>query len=71
MTKYEVGDVVTYQAFGGVNRVVLVTNKESDINKGLSGFDGLLVDPITYEPTGHGVWGYDDQITTVRKLENA
>jgi hypothetical protein len=71
MTKYNVGDVVTYQAIGGVNRVVLVTNKESDIKNGLSGFDGLLVDPITYEPLGHGVWGYDHQITSVRKLEHA
>lgn len=76
MTKYNVGDVVSYLAFGGVRRVVLVTNKESDIKNGRSGFDGVLVDEITYQPIeageyGNGVWGYDDQILTVRKLQHA
>lgn len=76
MTKYNVGDVVSYLAYGGVHRLVLVTNKESDIKNGRSGFDGILVDPITYEPLegevfGNGVWGFDDQIMSVRRLQHA
>lgn len=76
MTKYNVGDVVSYLAFGGVHRLVLVTNKESDIKNGRSGFDGILVDEFTHQPIeegeyGNGVWGYDDQILAVRKLQHA
>lgn len=59
-SNYEVGDVVSYEAFGGAARVVVVTHKVDDVKKGLPGFDGyLLMDP-TYT-----VWGYDDQITNV------
>lgn len=76
MTKYNVGDVVSYLAFGGERRLVLVTNKESNIQHGRSGFDGVLVDEITYQPIASsyyptGVWGYDDQIITVRRLQHA
>lgn len=76
MTKYEVGDVVVYSPFGGGRRAVLVTNKESDIKNGRSGFDGLLVNEYDYQPIesdmfGGTVWGYDDQIISVRRLEHA
>lgn len=67
MNKYEVGDVVTYYAFGNVRRVVLVTNKEEEV------FDGVMVDEVTYQPVVSDVtyWGYNDQIVAVRKLQHA
>lgn len=67
-----VGDIITYEAFGGVRRTVRVTSHESDIKNGRPGFDGVLVTqdgtPIQGDPFGGEVWGYDDQITGVIAL---
>ncbi len=60
MLKYRVGSTITYKAFGGVVRNVVVENKERDIKNGRPGFDGHM----EYKKSA-GVWGYDDQIVHV------
>lgn len=70
MNTYQVGDVVVYYAFGNERRAVKVTNKEDEV------FDGVMVDEVTYQPITLGgfsgeVWGYNDQIVSVRRLEHA
>lgn len=64
MYEYEVGDTITYSAFGGEQRTVLVVGKYEDVKNGRPGFDGVYPDETT---PGHGVWGYDDQITRVER----
>ena len=61
---YQVGDIVTYQPFGGGMRRVRVTHKEPDIKRGEPGFDGVL---LGGEDAGELVWGYDDQILMVSR----
>ena len=62
---YEVGDTITYVAFGGEERTVIVTEKYEDVKNGLPGFDAVFPD---YDPaTDSGVWGYDNQIIRVDK----
>lgn len=54
------GDVVVYEAFGGVRREIVVEQAEQDVKNGYPGFDGHMVnDP------GSTVWGYDDQIVSI------
>jgi hypothetical protein len=55
----KVGDIVTYDSFGGCTRRVRVTHWDSDIKNGRSGFDGVVLG------SGLSVWGYDDQILTI------
>ena len=61
--EYEVGDTVTYTAFGGEQRTVIVTEKYEDVKNGRPGFDAVW--PII--ATDEGVWGYDDQIIRVER----
>ena len=58
MFKYRIGSVIKYTAFGGVVRVVTITEKEADIKNGRPGFGGDMAD-------GQLVWGYDSQIIQV------
>ena len=58
MFKYRIGSVIKYSAFGGVIRVVTVTEKEADIKNGYPGFSGDMAD-------GQSVWGYNNQIIQV------
>lgn len=58
--QYEVGDTITYIAFGGERRTVVVTERDEDIKNGYPGFDAML-------PNGGCVWGYDDQIIQVER----
>jgi hypothetical protein len=69
---YNEGDIIAYNASGGLRRLVLVEEKDDDIKNGRPGFSGVEVDPKTMKPYFHdslggGVWGYDDQITRVVK----
>ena len=69
---YKVGDVISYKAFGGLRRVVLVTEKHHEVKNGLPGFSGQEVDTKTLKPFDCegvlcGVWGYDYQITGIVK----
>lgn len=57
---YEVGDTVTYEAFGGSHRTGVITGKYDDVKNGRPGFDMEL-------PNGGTVWGYDLQIVRVRR----
>lgn len=57
--EYNVGDTIVYRTFGGEARTVLVTEKEDDVKNGRPGFDGVTED-------GVDVWGYDEQIVSVR-----
>jgi hypothetical protein len=59
---YNVGDLITYLAFGGVRRTVRVTAKSEDIKNGRPGFDGYTVGHDSQD-----VWGYDDQIVAVTR----
>ena len=63
---YQIGDVITYQPFGGGTRRVRVTHKEPDIKNGRPGFDGQLIGDVP-DGLGDGVWGYDDQILMVSR----
>lgn len=69
---YREGSIITYTTFGGVEtRTVEVEFREANIKNGRPGFDGVEVDPVTYEPKGGdgwGVWGYDSQITEVNRF---
>lgn len=60
--EYNVGDTITYRAFGGVLRVVRVEEKDPDIKNGQPGFDGTVIEG---PDAGMSVWGYDDQIEIV------
>jgi hypothetical protein len=64
MLDYEAGDVIVYGAFGGVVRVVLVDEHTDDVKNGRPGFGGVVLDG---PEKGAGVWGYDDQITQIRR----
>lgn len=60
--EYEVGDTVTYIAFGE-QRTVIVTEKYEDVKNGRPGFDAVW-------PTLSGdvdVWGYDIDIIGVER----
>jgi hypothetical protein len=56
------GDLVTYEAFGGLMRTVKVTNVDDDIKNGKPGFDGhsIGIPTDTY-------WGYDHQIVRIER----
>lgn len=56
--KYEIGDIVTYETWGGTLRTGVITEKHADVKNGLPGFD------MTTE-SGKSVWGYDEQIVAV------
>ena len=64
--EYSIGDIVTYQPFGGGTRRVKVTAK--DINKGRPCFDGQLVDEAGRTIPAGTVWGYDYQILMVKRM---
>ena len=53
---YDVGDTITYYAFGGERRTGVVTTKSDDIKNGEPGF---VLDI--------NAWGYDDQIVAVER----
>lgn len=55
--KVQVGDVITYSAFGGVIRTGVVASVSDDIKRGRPGFD---LNDFNGQPLG---WGYADQIT--------
>jgi hypothetical protein len=59
---YDVGSIIVYRPFGGGERMVKVTAKESDVKNGESGFDGEIIDGAE---DGREVWGYDSQILRV------
>jgi hypothetical protein len=62
--KYQVGSIIAYRLAGGQSvRTVRVTNKESNIKNGRSGFDGIVVSGPN---KGADIWGYDSQITEVK-----
>lgn len=65
---YKIGDIISYNAFGGLKRTVLVEDREDEIKNGRPGFSGKLVGsdhkPLP-EKDGMGVWGYDSQIVRV------
>lgn len=54
-----VGQIITYEAFGGSRRTIRVTNAEEDIKNGRPGFDGVV---ISGPDEGMTAWGYTDQI---------
>ena len=62
--KYDTGDVITYRAFGGEIRKVLVIGKVSNIKNGLGGFDGLIIKE-NGDLDKIAVWGYDYQVVEV------
>jgi len=62
--RYEIGDLVRYETFGGVLRVVVVDEKEDDIKNGRPGFGGRM-------PGGQSVWGYDHQIVGVDRRDDS
>ena len=51
----QVGDVVEQEAFGGIRRIVTVTEVSNDIKNGRKGFSGTTEE-------GLPVWGYCSQI---------
>ena len=53
--KYRIGSIIQYQTWDNETRTVTVDEKSRNIKNGRSGF------------AGSGVWGYDDQITSVVK----
>jgi hypothetical protein len=61
---YREGSVIEYTAFGGLKRIVLVTEKSDDVKNGRPGFDGKEQGS---DSDSDGVWGYDDQISRVIK----
>ena len=68
--RYKEGDIIRYNAFGGLSRNVLVEEKDDDIKNGRPGFSGVHLDPDLKpypEKDGMGVWGYDAQIVQVVK----
>lgn len=67
MMEYNIGDTVVYRTFGGDKRTVRVTFKSDDIKNGRPGFDGVVVSSTAGLPDTR-VWGYDDQITEVKKV---
>lgn len=58
---YEIGDTITYRAFGGEMRIVRVTEKHEEVKNGKPGFTGESIHGGEWS----AVWGYDDQITRV------
>ncbi len=68
--EYEAGDTVVYMTGSGECRTVRVIEKSHDINGyGAPGFDGvpLSLDPELRCHVRRIVWGYDDQITEIRR----
>lgn len=64
---YEVGDtiIVSMASWGCKDdRIVLVDEHEQDIKNGRPGFGGTVIEG---PETGMTVWGYDTQVTGVRK----
>ena len=59
----EIGDVVTYAAFGGEVRTIVVTEASDNIKNGRAGFGGN-------DNKGGTWWGYDDQIIVITKRED-
>ncbi len=62
--RYNIGDILTYEPFGGGRRKVRVIEKESDIKNGRAGFAGEL---LNSDDEYRNVWGYDSQILWVIK----
>lgn len=60
--EYREGSVITYDAFGGLPRVVFVETKEADVKNGRPGFSGTVTEGVE---AGSSCWGYDNQITAV------
>lgn len=56
---YAAGDVVCYEAFGGVERIVRVTEALADVKNGRAGFDGVV---LVGRERGLTVWGYASQV---------
>ena len=54
----KIGDIVTYEVFGGESRTVKVTEVSEDIKNGKSGFSGTVDGGMSY-------WGYDYQIIAI------
>jgi len=59
---YDIGSVIEYTS-GGVLRVVLVDEKESDIKNGRPGFGGIVIEGPDRDMS---VWGYDADIERIR-----
>jgi hypothetical protein len=69
---YKVGDVIEQACFGMMDckRIVIVTERESDVKNGRPGFSGRLCDEQGQEicqddRIGNGVWGYDTDVVRV------
>jgi hypothetical protein len=60
---FKVGDIVTYTVGSDLRRTVRVIGVGTEV--GHSVFDGELLD-FEGKPTGKTVWGYEDQIVSVR-----
>lgn len=67
--EYKVGDIVHYEAFGGVPRAVVVIARHGNVKHGRPGFDGYEVDDLGNTREGHPVWGYDFQIIATHTRE--
>jgi hypothetical protein len=63
--RYDIGDIIEYEAFGGLVRRVVVEEKLDDIKNGRPGFHGAEVGVDYGDGPLDGVWGYDSQITRV------
>ena len=63
--KYEAGDVIWYQTFGGDVRHIRVTERHDDVKHGRPGFSGIVVSGTE---RGTPIWGYDYQIVARRHL---
>jgi hypothetical protein len=59
MAQIEVGQVVSYQTWGGEIRKVRVMEVHEDIKRGRPGFDGVVIEG---PEKGQPVWGYMDQL---------
>jgi hypothetical protein len=62
---YAVGSIIQYRAFGGVFRIVRVTEKEADVKNGEPGFCGVVIEG---DESDQDIWGYDSQITRIVDL---
>jgi len=63
MLNPKVGDTIAYTAFGGEQRIVLVTKVSDDIKNGRAGFCGMQYNSVLELES---VWGYSSQITSIK-----
>jgi hypothetical protein len=65
--KYQKGDVIKYELWGGDVREVTVTDRHEDVKNGQPGFDGIATDESDGWNGYFRYWGYDSQIISVKR----